>query len=216
MDIFLQFWSSVTEPQAAIVSALLTILAAVLGVLLGAALFGNRVKTLGDALNASDKLLRSHKEVVEAQLTEMRLKLLGFDAAFATTSESLGQLRGSIGDLQSTSVAVVDADPADDASREQLRSDWEAIRDQLERLAANPQIDGRTRARYARIDRRRYGDLVNSLADDDRLGTHAGDYRAAIALWHQYRNGRRKPVVGDVRRMQELRQALAPDQQLAD
>lgn len=202
-------WHALTEPQAIILSALLTIVAAVAGVSLGSVLFGNRVKNLQDALAASEALVKDHKSTVEAILTELRDKIRGLDAQFASTTESLGQLRGTVDYVANVSAGKSGNDEQA-ATRDQLRSDWESIRDKLERVAANPAIDGRTRARYGRIDRRSYTELVNALASDQALGNDAGDFREAVALWHQYRNGRRQPTAEAVARMSELRNILAP------
>jgi len=144
-------------------------------------------------------------------LAEMREKLGGIDAQFTSTAESLGQLRGAVGDLQSATIED-EPDGAQAREREELKTAWEAIRDQLERIAASPDIDGRTRARYNRIDRRRYGDLVSALARDGRLGQKADDFRRAVLLWQQHRNGRRAVDPRDCHRMVELRDALVADE----
>ena len=85
-----------------------------------------------------------------------------------------------------------------------MRANWERIRDRLEAIAANSQIDGRTRAKYGRIDRRRYSDLVNALHNDGEIGADVNFYRDAVELWQKFRTGRATPSEGEVQTMQDL------------
>lgn len=211
MDWMISFWNSVTEPQAQIISSTMTILAAILGVLLGSWLFGRRVKDLTSAVEASDKVLQDHKNKVEADFEAIRGTVEGLDAQVGAAVETLGQLRGAVGDIQSVAPAAlpVQGPEEEDTPRGQLRVAWDAVRDQMEKLAANPEIDGRTRAKYARIDRRRYGDLQEALARDGRLAGNATLFREAVELWQRFRSGRSEPSADDVTRMRVLQRQLS-------
>jgi hypothetical protein len=163
-------------------------------------LYSGKVTDLKSAVEQSDKILKEHKDSVEVSLSDLKVQ-------FSTTIEALGQLRGELGDFQSASVE--EPENKDQAfNRDQLRTDWIAIRDQLEQIAADPIIDGRRRARYARIDRRRYLDLIEALADNDALNGNADSYKKAVAIWQKYKNGRRSPTKADVQTMSELRQTV--------
>jgi hypothetical protein len=89
-----------------------------------------------------------------------------------------------------------------------MRENWERIRDRLEAIATNSQIDGRTRAKYGRIDRRRYGDLVTALHNDAALGADTNVYRDAVELWQRFRTGRSTPSATEVHTMQNLAERL--------
>lgn len=222
MQLVAEFWAAVTPPQATIISGGLTLLAAVGGIILGWWLFSGRVKDLKGALDASDKLLASHSASVATALTDITERVAnitervtGLDTQFTTTLESLGQLRGNVSDLQSVAASTAETTGASPAvprdppvTSEKLRDDWDAIRDRLEQRAANPAVDGRRRAKYARIDRRRYLDLIDALAEDDALGHEATDYREATKVWQKYRNGRSSPIPEDAAKMSNLRQLL--------
>lgn len=189
------FWASVTEPQATIIAAALTIVAAIAGVALGAWLFGGRVKDLGSAIEATDKILKAHKSEVDVTLTDIK-------AQIGSMVESLGQLRGNVGDLQSAN------EPEGQNLWRETRDAWEAVRDKLEQIAVRPDIDGRTRAKYARIDRRRYHDLIASIGNDGYLAPNRELYEEAIGLWMRYRNGRANPTRAHLNRLQELQRLL--------
>jgi hypothetical protein len=184
--------------------------------MLGSWLFSGRVKDLRGALDASDKLLADHSANVAKALLNITERLTGLDSQFTTTLESLGQLRGNVSDLQSVAASTAESTTAGPAvtrdppvTSEKLRDDWDAIRDRLERRAADPALDGRRRAKYVRIDRRRYLDLIDALADDDALGPEAPAYREAARIWQKYRNGRSTPTSEDSAKMSSLRQMLA-------
>lgn len=200
-------WSSLTEPQAILLSGFLTLAAAIIGVLLGARLFGNRVQDLQSALDASKQLVAEHRSEVEGSLTEIRAKLAELETLFGTTIETLGQVRGSIGDLSATRQEP-EAGVQNEDYRERIRSAWEQIRDTLETIAADPSVDGRTRAKYARIDRRNYNWLIDSLDFDGRLGGAADRFREGVDIWHRFRSGRTRPEAGHADRMTELQNTL--------
>lgn len=183
--------------------------------MLGSWLFGGRVRDMKGALDASDKLLADHSASVEKALINITERVTGLESQFTATLEGLGQLRGNVSDLQSvaapttegTNTSGTNARETPTAS-EKLRDDWDAIREELERRAADPAVDGRTRAKYARIDRRRYLDLIDALADDAVLGSEAPSYRDAARIWQKYRSGRSIPTAVDAANMSSLRQKL--------
>lgn len=200
----IQFWATITAPQATIIAGILTLAAAIVGVLLGAWLFGNRVGDLKGALEVSDRLLNDHKSAVESGLVNLEAQ---FNDFMATTRESLGQLRGVVGDIESNAASPQE-DESQARSSEDLREDWSAIRDDLERQAVEPTIKGQTRAKYARIDRRNYMDLVNALVSDGHLHGDVDRFREAIALWYKFRTGKRMPSPDDNKKMKQLRAML--------
>lgn len=201
-------WQNLTEAQATIIAACITVLAAIVGVSLGARLFGNRVRDLQSALDTSATLVNDHASKVENALESIRSRLESVETQARTTTESLGQVRGSIGDL-SASTTNATSDVALDA-RETLKTAWDGIRDTLESIAVDPNIDGRTRAKYARIDRRNYHWLVDSLDWDGMLGSAGDKFREAVDIWHKYRPNKKAPTEGDVSRAVALRDQLKP------
>lgn len=196
----MNFWTTLTEAQATVIAAVLTIVAAILGVLLGSWLFGGRVKDLESGVSAAKTILETHKAEVEQTLSEIRSEM-------ASLLETFGQVRGTLAD-QTSEQDDVPPPPA----WEDIRSAWEAVRDQLERLAVNPSIDGRTRAKYARIDRRSYYDLIDSMANDDNIAGDPADFREAYTLWMRYRNNRRDIAPGDLNELRNIRDRVTAGQ----
>ncbi|MHA6686352.1 hypothetical protein [Mesorhizobium sp. A556] len=202
-------WASITAPQAIIISSVLTIAAVVAGILVGAKLVGNRVRELNAALAASNQLVLDHKAKVDASLADFRSRLQLFESLLSSTMNNVGTLQEFTGGTPNQTEAKVYT-MAVEATRERLQDDWNAIRDHIEAIASSPSVDGRTRGRYARLDRRRYAELVEALAKDLRLGDRPEDFDKAAAIWSKYRNGGSQPSMLDVATMAQLRKALVP------
>jgi hypothetical protein len=158
---------------------------------------------LETALKTSEGKVREHLQVMDSALKEHESKL---NEQLSSLSLQLGQLSGSVADIPTSSPSPIPE--AQQNAQDKMHENWERIRDRLEAIAANSQIDGRTRARYGRIDRRRYGDLVNALDNDGRLGADAIFYRDAVELWQKFRNRRATPSAGEVQTMQDLANRL--------
>jgi hypothetical protein len=215
-------WNGMTEAQGTVIAAFLTIAAAVVGVLLGAWLFGGRVKSLEEAVQQTERLLQAHKAEVEATLGGLRRTLTetaqGIDQLEATlaelrqtlttTVEGIGQLRGAVSEIPTSGVPVPEEQAGEWVRWEQLRDDWNSVRDELERRAADPVIDGRTRAKYGRIDRRKYYELIDALDADRNLAGQGRYFRQANELWQQFKNGRRIPSQAVLAQMRELKRRL--------
>ena len=201
-------WQSMTEAQGTVIAAALTIFAAVVGVLLGSWLFGGKVASLKESVDATERLIEDHRQAVSSCLQDITDQLGELSAQLAATQEGLGQLRSTAADIESAAVGALPRAERDQGSWEALREEWNVIKDELEKLAASPEIDGRTRAKYSRIDRRNYVELINALEWDQRLGNSAGDFRSAVEVWQRFKNGRSSPNPQDLNRFTDIRQRI--------
>lgn len=192
-----QVWNTLTEAQATIIAATITFLAAVGGVLLGWKLFSGKVRNIEDALQAAEGVLNGHIQKVHSILEEHEIQI---NLQLSAVAEKLGQVSGSIDDIQTVSNLE---DSVQSNKREEMKDHWLRIRDKLEAIASDPAIDGRTRAKYGRIDRRRYGELINALECDGRL-RDGKPYHQAVEMWHKYRNGRLEPSSVDMEAIRRL------------
>jgi hypothetical protein len=197
-------WEQLTEPQATLISGGLTFFGAIGGVLLAWTLFSSKVRDLRGALQESQNLLNEHRDTVSATLIGINVQLSSLDAQVSSTLESLGRIGGTVDDIESAQSSV-EAPGPELNRRDEMRAKWSGVRDHLESLAARPDIDGRTRAKYGRIDRRNYGSLIDSMEWDDNLGPHAASFRSAVELWHRFRNGRNTPTPEELAAMDYLR-----------
>lgn len=202
----MNWWQNLSEAQATVISGILTCLAALGGVLLAWRLFSAKVKDLTGALEESQLLLNDHRDAVATTLAKIGNQLTAVDAQVSSTLESVGRIGATVGDLDSAQSAP-EATARELDRRDQLRTLWFEIRDHLEALAARADIDGRTRAKYGRIDRRSYGSLIDAMEWDGNLPSGAS-FRNAVALWHRFRNGRNTPTAQEVTAMDYLRSQI--------
>jgi hypothetical protein len=186
-------WQGITDAQATIIAGLFYILAAIAGVWFGSWLFGHKVQSLEGAVEETEKIVKAHRDEVIETLSQLR--------------EGLGQLRGTVSDIQSTAPGGT-YNEDEWAAWESLRESWNEIRDELERIAADPEINDRTRAKYYRIDRRQYWKLIEALGADGKIRGKQADFVAANNLWQRYKSGRKVPNEAAVKQMQQLKERL--------
>ena len=198
----MSWWLTLTAPQATLLSGILTFFGAIGGVLLAWSLFSSKVRDLRGALQKSQRLLNDHREFVSTTLVSINNQLISLDAQVSSTMESVGRIGGTVDDIES--VQSNPEVPAPELNRrDQVRSAWSAIRDHLESLAAGSSVDGRTRAKYGRIDRRNYATLIELMEWDGNL-PNAAAFRSAVELWHRFRNGRNSPTAREVAAIEYL------------
>ena len=190
-------------------------IAAIGGVLVGGVIFSGKVKDIETALQRANDKINGHLDKAKNGIAELEttvsgigLKLSGIEEQFSATAQSLGQLRGSVDDLQNSAGPVEEQKNTEiEYNRDTVRNDWNEIRDKLEQNAADQSIDGRTRAKYTRIDRRRYNDLIYLLDKDGNL-QNAALYSEAYGIWQKYRTGRSAVEPSDAKRLLQIRAEL--------
>lgn len=197
------YWENLTDPQASVLSTLILIVAGGLGVLWSAMLFGGRVKNLETALSATEgkiaEVLRNSEAKVDTFNSQLAEKLSVVDEQFSATLDALGQLRNSVASLQDA------ADKNADTLRDQLAAHWSAVATALEEIASNPNIHGKTRARYSKIPRRTLHELFNTLVNEQRVPQEkVAAFKEALELWSWHRNGKPTLTQSDVDKMKEL------------
>lgn len=202
-----QWFVELTQPQATFASGLMTFFGAIVAVLLGWKLFSGKVRDIKSALEAADKMLTEHGARVQQSLSDIEEKLGGITA-------SVNRVQADVSDNQAVEEQS-DAQGADEQpvatehTFEDFVSSWVRIRDRLEDIASDSQIDGRTAAKYARIDRRKYADLISSLDRDGRLHEQGTQFNEAARLWASFRTRRKAPPQATIGRMIELADGLA-------
>jgi uncharacterized phage infection (PIP) family protein YhgE len=199
-----QVWQNLSQGQGTVIAAMITVIAALGGVVLGWLLFSGRVRNLETALSTSESKVQDHLRKVESALKEYESTV---NDQLSSLSQQLSQLSGSVADIPTASQGS-SIEPAQQKAQDNMRENWARIRDRLEEIASSPKIDGRTRAKYNRIDRRRYEDLVSALQSDEKLDADTTSYRDAVELWQRFRTGRATPTADEVQTMRELAKRL--------
>jgi small-conductance mechanosensitive channel len=202
------WFESLTQPQATLAAAAITTLGALAAIFLGWRLFSGKVKDIKSALDATDTLLRDHQLRVQQSLSDIEEKISGLSASTA-------QIRADASDKQALEEDGIAADKGPKAELAKLTFDdlsqnWHKVRDKLEEIAADSRIDGRTAAKYARIDRRNYADLVASLNKDGQLGDKGELFLSAAQIWSSHRTRKKAPSQDAIQKMVDLALLLSP------
>lgn len=202
----LSVWNGITEGQGAVLAALLTVVAAIVGVALGSRLFGGKVTDLRAALSEAQAALNEHETSVDEKLSAILEKVKLTEENILSTLDKINRFSATLNSDDLSDISPLK--PEEKISPiESIKEDWSAIRESLEDIVSDPEIDGRTRAKFARIDRRQYGYLIESYHDDFGL-QNVTKYRRALQLWQKYRSGRTPPTESDVKEMRQLRTDL--------
>jgi len=204
------FWSDINIAQATFLSGLLTLFAAIGAVILGHFIFRGKVQDIQSAISQTENKLNQHLEHLEVTVSAVSEKTLDLDRLISSLGTRIGQIQTDIDDDQSDrareDVATNLGEALEDSStasvRDELNQVWEEIRSLVEQSAGRPEIDGRTRAKYLRIDRRNFGRLIDAVDEDGNLPA-AGTARKANALRMSFRNRRAEPASDHVNEMKE-------------
>jgi hypothetical protein len=141
----LRGWQNLSEGQGTVIGAMITLIAAVGGVVLGWLLFSGTARNIETALKETESQVQTHLGAVEAALSGHASQV---NEQLTSILLRISQLGDSVADIPTSSPGTIA--PAQRDAQDNMREYWTRIRDRLEAIAANPKIDGRTRARYAR------------------------------------------------------------------
>jgi len=201
-----QSWM-LTEPWAILISGMATLAAALIIALVGPWLLGKRFQTLDDAANEAKRAASNVQErigVLDTQVAALEASLARVQNLLSDLTDGLDRARRAREDLPPGAPPPV----APNGDWEQLRSHWNDVREKVEALASEPGTDGRTRARYSRIDRRNYRRLLEALAADNQLGGRAAEYLEAFDIWARYRTNRAPIPQAELERLSFIRDQL--------
>lgn len=190
-------WLSMNDAQATVIAACLTIIAALIGVLLGSMLFGNRVRNLKTALQKTEDEVKAFGSRIEEQLKDVEPQI-------AAVLKIVRELRTEAEDLPQSEEAP-ETHEAAVVTRDNLKAVWHEVRDKIESIASDAAIGGRTRAKYSRFPRYSYEDLIRSMSQDGNLNGHAGLFLEANSIWQNYQRRPALPTQVEFNRLQQIR-----------
>lgn len=198
-----------TAGQGSALSGLFTATGAIGAILLAQHFFRSRIADLKSAVKETEAVVDQFRESMNDKLSKINEDVGSLNAALSGVQASVAQTQAAIHEGNQDDGEAVPTPPEDPRStKERLSEEWHALVEHIERIASSPNIDGRTRAKYARIDRRSYYDLIGSLADDGRLSDLRPQADEAAQLW--YANRRRQNVANsDVNRMAALKESIS-------
>ncbi len=190
------FFQNVTPAQAELVSAAGGVVSVLLAAVLAPIVFHLVTrKGVADFRAAIDDVTSSAKTVREktvemgGEIGQLSEKLVEINALLSAVqmNQAISQSKTDEAEQATESSTLPTAVAGDSDARSRLKDAWARVRNRLESIASDSTIDGRTRARYARIDRRDYREVVNTLSHEGRLGVDSDEWLRAVFIWYQYR-----------------------------
>lgn len=177
MGFLLDFWHSLTQPQATVIAAIVPTLATALGLLISRFWANHREKKLDNKLDTVERTLDNKLDTVATTAIRTDNALIALEEAREILSKE------------------------DDPST-QLRSSWSEIKSALEKIAAS-ETDGRRSAKYLRIDRRSFGDLIEALYIDKKIDQQLyADSKSALQIANSHK--RRVPGASAIEEMTRI------------
>jgi hypothetical protein len=189
-----------TEAYATLIAALITAFGTVSAVAIGVSSFRGRVKDVESALTAIENSMISHQTNMGNLMSELAEQA-------TTTLQRLNAVKQELDEREPE--PVVEVEGHGQPFRQQLLEQWHRVRDKIEALAADAEIDGRTRAMYARRDRRSYWALIEEMDERGHLRGGIAPYNEALELWMRFKNNRVVPNLDDIARMTNLADRVA-------
>lgn len=215
MDAVLRLFTELTPPQAEVISSAVTLVSALLVAVIAPLTFHlitrGGVKGFNDAVadlkTAADSAKSQSQTIRDSMGTvrEVSHNVRDLGVLIASVQEALANTQNTL--LEGRSEPALENGHGA-GTREQVKTLWRGLQEMVERIAARPSINGNTRARYARMDRRGYLRLIGALIEDRHLAGSSEDWKAAYYLWTAARQGAAEPSATDLQRMQSLERQL--------
>ena len=175
---------NLTAGQGAFLGGASTAIGAIAAVFVAQALFGRRISDLKEGVAQAEKSVGILKESLEKKLHNVQES---FDTTLAGLQEAIANTQAA---LYESSEDDEQPQPKNEnavySPDERVREYWNEIRQRIESIASSPNVDGRTRAKYGRIDRRSYYDLIYAMCADGLI-PNEDVAEEAIGLWYSCR-----------------------------
>lgn len=219
------FFVNVTPAQAELVSAaggvVSVLLAAVLAPLVFHLITRKGVadfKAAIEDVTTSARTVREHTSGMGEEINQLGEKLVEINALLSAVQKNQAVSQSKSEEEERAIEALTpESASGEQTPRAKLKEFWSRIRDRLEDVASDSAIDGRIRARYARIDRRDYQALVRALGSEGRLGSDQEKWLRSVFLWYKFRPNNQEidPVelneLGELASFLEARQYEQPE-----
>jgi hypothetical protein len=178
----------ITPGVGSAMSGFFTAIGAVTALYLAQRFFKGRLSDLKSAISETETSIDKFRLSVEEKLKAFDTSLIMLDAATSALQESASKTQAAVYEAQEViEEPGVSQIPQADSPKASLRRDWQEIASHFEQIASSKNVDGRTRAKYGRIDRRVYYDLISALASDDLLANVKDSADAATRIWYSNR-----------------------------
>ena len=209
-------WVKLSDGQGSVLSAAITVLGTLAALLIGYWALNGKVKSIEEAIASSQEMVERHLQNLTKTLADVQDKTAQLDEMLAALGPKVAALSADSAEndldppsLHEDAVPVPSrpsvSEQAGLSTREEVKKLWHGVRDTLERIASDPSLDGRRRAKYMRIDRRSYYDLISSMKADETISATVADAAETLyAASKRYRRAHSGPSPEELAVLSEL------------
>lgn len=211
-----------TGPQAEILSAAATLLSAIIVAVVAPLVFHlvtrggvkdfrgaiEELKGAADSARTQAGTIRESMggvREVSSQIQDLGVLIASVQEALANTQNTLLESQPQLALRPANGDGVLN-----ESGRDEIRRLWRGLQEEIERQASRPEINGNTRAKYARLDRRNYFRLIDYLREDRNLIGDVSLWREAYDKASAASHSPAEPSRETVARMRELDKLLRP------
>jgi Skp family chaperone for outer membrane proteins len=195
---FYYFWDHLTDAQATLLAAGGTMVSALVVAILGPLLFKS---ALGGISEAADAAKQSAGKIT-SNFNDLNEQFSAFEKNLAGLQNKINDLAADTGDDPAAAEAA-------NGSRQQLKDAWFELRDLLEGDASDKRLNGHTRGKYSRIDRRDPAALFDAMQADHNLRGDRTDWNRAQEIYFTFRSTNSPPpAVSDLAELLTLKNKL--------
>lgn len=216
MDDIQRIFAELTPAQAEVISSAVTLFSALIVAVIAPITFHlitrgglkDFHRAITDLQTAAESA-RTQAETIRASMgtvREVSTQVGDLGVLIASVQEALANTQNTL--LENRTEAGGENGFAHSAARDRIKTIWRGLQEMVERMAARPKLNGNTRARYARVDRRGYLKLISAMLEDNNLLGNFDDWRAAYALSQSAQRAAAEPTAIDLERMEQLARRL--------
>jgi hypothetical protein len=211
----IELWNNISLPQATLLLGVFTLLAAIFGVLIGAFLFSGKVSDIKSAIDTTEGHINEHLRNLKDTTDSLSQKSADLDSLMGDLFQRFNKFEADeAAEDQGSDEAIEDetevANEGDLSAGmassvhlnlfDEIEALWEEVRNRIELIAAHKAIDGRTRGKYRRVDRRSYQNLIDLMEGDKNLPS-ASEAKSAYQIRMRFRNRRKTPDSQDIEQL---------------
>jgi len=165
----------------------MTATGAVAAVLIVQHYFGGKVKNVTNSLEEIQRIITEFQVTIEERFAQITSTIVDVDASISGLQDVAASTQAAVYDNRELDGGNEFPSENEIDKKRKVYEIWEQIRGVIEKIASSDEIDGRTRAKYARKDRRSYYTLLESLSADGRISDYVSQFNRSAEIWYSCR-----------------------------
>jgi hypothetical protein len=181
------YLSWITPGVGSAISGAMTALGAITAVLIAHHYFGGKVRNVTNSLDEIQNKISGFQSVIDERFSQITSNIDDLNAALGGVQDTAARTQAAVYESREYDDSQGIEEGQAQGNKQAVALIWNEVANLIEKIASSENIDGRTRAKYGRIDRRSYYNLISSLNDDGRLLEQMEAFKRAAQIWYSCR-----------------------------